>query len=292
MDSRASWAEARHSLTFRFRGQRIALASFSPRATLLDWLREEAGAKGTKEGCAEGDCGACTVVLSRLRDGALTYEPVNACILLLGQVDGAEVLTIEDLADGDALHPVQQAMVDFHGSQCGFCTPGIVMSLFALYHEREPATYRKRLRGAGGQSLPLHRLQADHRRGAGDLRRRARRPLRGASGRAPRRARFACGRARSLRRRGGRVLRRAGERGGARRSLCPLSRRRPRWRGDRRRPVDHQAIARSQANHLARPRRGARRDRGNRRRPAARRERDARSRDAVLWRRCTPTSAR
>ncbi|MGO4872738.1 MAG: xanthine dehydrogenase small subunit [Roseiarcus sp.] len=142
MDSRASWAEARHSLTFRFRGQRIALASFSPRATLLDWLREEAGAKGTKEGCAEGDCGACTVVLSRLRDGALTYEPVNACILLLGQVDGAEVLTIEDLADGDALHPIQQAMVDFHGSQCGFCTPGIVMSLFALYHEREPATYR------------------------------------------------------------------------------------------------------------------------------------------------------
>ena len=141
MDSRASWAEARHSLTFRFRGQRIALASFSPRATLLDWLREEAGAKGTKEGCAEGDCGACTVVLSRLRDGALTYEPVNACILLLGQVDGAEVLTVEDLADGGALHPMQQAMVDFHGSQCGFCTPGIVMSLFALYHEREPATY-------------------------------------------------------------------------------------------------------------------------------------------------------
>ncbi|MBV8661952.1 MAG: xanthine dehydrogenase small subunit [Hyphomicrobiales bacterium] len=133
--------DTRRDLTFRFRGETISLDRFSPRATLLDWLREEAGAKGTKEGCGEGDCGACTVVLSRLRDGALTYEPVNACILLLGQVDGAEVLTIEDLAEGETLHPVQQAMVDFHGSQCGFCTPGIVMSLFALYHQDAPATY-------------------------------------------------------------------------------------------------------------------------------------------------------
>ncbi len=141
MAANVSGMGPRTSLNFRFRGETVALASFSPRATLLDWLREEAGAKGTKEGCGEGDCGACTVALSRLRDGELTHEPVNACILLLGQVDGAEVLTIEDLADGDALHPVQQAMVDFHGSQCGFCTPGIVMSLFALYHERQPATY-------------------------------------------------------------------------------------------------------------------------------------------------------
>ena len=135
-------AGTRGSLTFRFRGRTVALDRFAPRTTLLDWLREEAGAKGTKEGCNEGDCGACTVVLSRLRpDGALSYEPVNACILLLGQVDGAEVLTVEDLAEGQRLHPVQQAMVDHHGSQCGFCTPGIVMSLFALYHQREPATY-------------------------------------------------------------------------------------------------------------------------------------------------------
>ena len=133
--------EPRKSLSFRFRGRAVALASFAPRATLLDWLREEAGAKGVKEGCGEGDCGACTVVLVRLRGETLSYEPVNACILLLGQIDGAEVLTIEDLAEGEALHPVQQAMVEFHGSQCGFCTPGIVMSLFALYHERAPATY-------------------------------------------------------------------------------------------------------------------------------------------------------
>ena len=135
-------AGPRKSLNFRFRGRMVALDRFAPRMTLLDWLREEAGAKGTKEGCGEGDCGACTVVLSRPRpDGSLSYVPVNACILLLGQVDGAEVLTVEDLADGQRLHPVQQAMVDWHGSQCGFCTPGIVMSLFALYHQRQPATY-------------------------------------------------------------------------------------------------------------------------------------------------------
>ena len=133
-------AEARHSVRFRFRGAEVALDRFSPRATVLDWLREEVDAKGTKEGCAEGDCGACTVVLARLRHGALAYEAFNACILLLGQLDGAELITIEDLASGGALHPVQQAMVDHHGSQCGFCTPGIVMSLFAAYHSG-PQTY-------------------------------------------------------------------------------------------------------------------------------------------------------
>ena len=192
----------RGRLTFRFRGRTVALDRFAPRTTLLDWLREEAGAKGTKEGCGEGDCGACTVVLSRLQpDGALSYEPVNACILLLGQVDGAEVLTVEDLADGQRLHPVQQAMVDHHGSQCGFCTPGIVMSLFALYHQREAATYAERVRRARRQSLPLHRLSADHRRGAGDLRRQAGRPLRRNDRRARRGAGGARRRARSLRRR-------------------------------------------------------------------------------------------
>jgi xanthine dehydrogenase small subunit len=131
---------SRGRLRFRFRGEEVALDRFSPRATLLDWLREEAGATGTKEGCAEGDCGACTVVLARVRDGALVHEAVNACVLLLGQVDGAEVIVVEDLADGPTLHPVQQAMVDRHASQCGFCTPGIVMSLFALYQRAEPAT--------------------------------------------------------------------------------------------------------------------------------------------------------
>src|SRR5204862_3887163 len=88
-------------------------------------------ATGTKEGCAEGDCGACTVVLRRLRGEKLVYEPVNACILFAGQADGCEIITVEDLVRDGTLHPVQQAMVDLHGSQCGFCTPGFVMSLYA-----------------------------------------------------------------------------------------------------------------------------------------------------------------
>jgi xanthine dehydrogenase small subunit len=131
----------RDALRFRFRGEDVALRQFSPRATVLDWLREEVRAKGTKEGCAEGDCGACTVVLARLKGERLVHEPFNACILLLGQLDGAELITIEDLALGGELHPLQQAMVDTHASQCGFCTPGIVMSLFAAYHSGQPMTY-------------------------------------------------------------------------------------------------------------------------------------------------------
>ncbi|WP_413988052.1 xanthine dehydrogenase small subunit [Labrys okinawensis] len=111
------------------------IEELDPRETLLDHLRLSKLAVGTKEGCNEGDCGACTVVLGRIRDGELHYEPVNACITLTGMVDGCEVITVEDLAEGEMLHPVQQAMVDHHGSQCGFCTPGIVMSLFALYQD-------------------------------------------------------------------------------------------------------------------------------------------------------------
>ncbi len=140
MNLRTNPAQSRHALRFRFRGREVSLERFSPRRTVLDWLREDERATGTKEGCAEGDCGACTVVLARLRRGKLTFEAFNACILLLGQLDGAELVTVEDLADGQTLHPVQQAMVDHHASQCGFCTPGIVMSLFAAYHSGAPAT--------------------------------------------------------------------------------------------------------------------------------------------------------
>jgi xanthine dehydrogenase small subunit len=141
MSFEAKPISVRNALRFRFRDGEIVLRQFSPRATVLDWLREEMGAKGTKEGCAEGDCGACTVVLARLRGGRLTYEPFNACILLLGQLDGAELITVEDLAFRGELHPLQQAIVDAHASQCGFCTPGIVMSLFAAYQSDRPMTY-------------------------------------------------------------------------------------------------------------------------------------------------------
>jgi xanthine dehydrogenase small subunit len=122
------------------RGKVVKLTGISPTLTLLDYLRLTERATGTKEGCAEGDCGACTVVLRRLRGERLVYEPVNACILFAAQADGCEIITVEDLARDNTLHPVQQAMVEQHGSQCGFCTPGFVMSLFALYHRADGKT--------------------------------------------------------------------------------------------------------------------------------------------------------
>ncbi len=130
---------ARDRIRFRYRGEVTEVANLGPMDTLLDWLRIARGRTGTKEGCNEGDCGACTVALGTLRDGRVVYEPVNACIQLLGMIDGKELVTVDDLAKGGALHPVQQAMVDEHGSQCGFCTPGIVMSLFTLYQSSRPA---------------------------------------------------------------------------------------------------------------------------------------------------------
>ena len=102
--------------------------------TVLQYLREDAHCTGTKEGCAEGDCGACTVVLGELsEDGTgVEFRAINSCIRPLPSIDGRELVTVESLsAPGAALHPVQQAMVDQHASQCGFCTPGFVMSLFA-----------------------------------------------------------------------------------------------------------------------------------------------------------------
>jgi xanthine dehydrogenase small subunit len=124
---------ARDKVRFLRRGEIVELTALSPMRTLLDYLRLDEGSRGTKEGCGEGDCGACTVALGSLKEGKLVYEPVNACILLLGQVDGKEVVTVDDLASGGKLHPIQQALVERHGSQCGFCTPGFVMSLFPLY---------------------------------------------------------------------------------------------------------------------------------------------------------------
>ena len=125
----------RASVRFLHRGEVVSLSDVGANETLLDYLRLRRRACGTKEGCAEGDCGACTVALGTLRDGRLVYEPVNSCICLLGMIDGRELVAVEDLAGPEgALHPVQDAVLRHHGSQCGFCTPGIVMSLFTLYH--------------------------------------------------------------------------------------------------------------------------------------------------------------
>ncbi|MDX0369017.1 xanthine dehydrogenase small subunit [Sinorhizobium meliloti] len=126
--------EIRNTIRFLLNDRPVELADVSPVQTLLDFLRIDRSLRGTKEGCAEGDCGACTVLVGRLLDGKLKYESVNACIRFVASLDGCHVVTVEALAQlNGPLHPVQQAMVDTHASQCGFCTPGFVMSLYGLW---------------------------------------------------------------------------------------------------------------------------------------------------------------
>jgi xanthine dehydrogenase small subunit len=132
-------------IRFIRRGEPVSLGNVPPDRTLLELLREDLGATGTKEGCGEGDCGACTVVLADAQDGQLRWRAVNSCIRLAHSIDGMALWTVEDLAaDGGTLHPAQEAMVQCHGSQCGFCTPGFVMSLFGMYQNHvcrgEPVT--------------------------------------------------------------------------------------------------------------------------------------------------------
>ena len=125
-----------HIPTIRFvrHGHLVELHDVPPSRTLLELLREDLAHTGTKEGCGEGDCGACTVVLGEVGDAGLRYRAINSCIRMAHSIDGLALWTVEDLAASDgSLHPAQQAMVQCHGSQCGFCTPGFVMSLFGMY---------------------------------------------------------------------------------------------------------------------------------------------------------------
>jgi xanthine dehydrogenase small subunit len=138
------------AIRFYHRGEIVAVEGVAPTQTVLNWLREDAHCTGTKEGCAEGDCGACTVVVAELAEraqavgtasaratvvGDLSLRTVNACIQFLPALDGKALFTVEDLKriNSGALHPVQQALVECHGSQCGFCTPGFAMSMAACY---------------------------------------------------------------------------------------------------------------------------------------------------------------
>ncbi|QUJ76841.1 xanthine dehydrogenase small subunit [Sulfitobacter albidus] len=118
------------SISFLLNGEEVRLSDASPITTLLDWLRENRHLTGTKEGCNEGDCGACTVMVTDARGS----HPLNACILFLPQLDGAQVTTVEGISAPDGtLHPVQETMISHHGSQCGFCTPGFVVSMAAAH---------------------------------------------------------------------------------------------------------------------------------------------------------------
>ena len=131
----------RGEVRFLLNGARRTVSNAAPTTTVLDHLRLAERACGTKEGCAEGDCGACTVVLGETAGERIQWQAINSCITFLPQIDGKIVLTVEGLADGAALHPVQKALVENDASQCGFCTPGFVMALFAFQHGGEsPAT--------------------------------------------------------------------------------------------------------------------------------------------------------
>ena len=126
------------SLTLTVNGETRAIDLDDPRVTLLDLLRERLGLTGSKKGCDRGQCGACTVLVNGRR--------VNACLSLAISLDGAEVLTIEGLARGDVLHPVQAAFIEHDGFQCGFCTPGQIMSAVGLIREGHAGDDPERVR--------------------------------------------------------------------------------------------------------------------------------------------------
>ena len=121
------------TIQFLFNNKILKIKNPDPNKTLLNYIRNDLKMTGTKEGCAEGGCGACTIVLGELNKNKIVYKAINACISFLPILNGKQLILIEDLSIGNDLHPVQDAMIKFHGSQCGFCTPGFTMSLFSMH---------------------------------------------------------------------------------------------------------------------------------------------------------------
>ena len=127
-----------NTIQFLLNGKKVSISDADPTQSVLYYLRENKKLMGTKEGCAEGDCGACTVVIGELVDDKTELKTVNACIQFLPTLDGKALFTVENLRQKDgSLHPVQQSMVDHNGSQCGFCTPGFIMSLWNVYNQHQ-----------------------------------------------------------------------------------------------------------------------------------------------------------
>ena len=123
-----------NTIKFIHENQIVEIQNQDPNETILNYVRTKLRKTGTKEGCSEGGCGACTVVLGWLKKNKIIYEAINSCIAFVPTLEGKQLILVEDLVLKDgSLHPVQEAMVNYHGSQCGFCTPGFVMSLFAMY---------------------------------------------------------------------------------------------------------------------------------------------------------------
>ncbi len=123
-------------ISFIYKDRIVEIKNFDPNETLLNYIRTKLKKTGTKEGCAEGGCGACTVVLGELKNNEVNYKAINSCITFLSTLQGKQLIIVEELISKDgSLHPVQEAMVNYHGSQCGFCTPGFVMSLFSMFKQ-------------------------------------------------------------------------------------------------------------------------------------------------------------